>query len=80
MPRNIRNFWIESTVDGVATKYASGPKAKDGGFELTIKQRVKGNIVTAYRISGIALQTGELSIQVANGSSGRVLDESTSER
>ena len=37
MPRNVRNFWLNLSVDGKRTDVASGPVAKDGGFELRIK-------------------------------------------
>ena len=60
MPRNVRNFWIELTVDGKAQRIACGPQARDGGFELTVKMRDKGDIVTALHVSGRALQDGTL--------------------
>lgn len=44
MPRNVRNFWIELEVDGVQTKIATGPKSRDGGFQMVIRMREKGAI------------------------------------
>ena len=52
MPRNVRNFWIELSVDGRSSKIAAGPVNKNGGFELTIKQRDKGGIKDAFTIIG----------------------------
>lgn len=54
MPRNVRNFWIEVEIDGRTTKLAGGPRSKDGGFTLRIKQRSKGDIITPVHIEGKA--------------------------
>ena len=54
MPQNVRNFWIELSVDGKQTRVATGPRGKDGGFELTIRQRDKGDIITGMMIRGYA--------------------------
>lgn len=60
MPRNVRNFWLELSIDGSATRVETGPKAKDGGFKLVILQRDKGGIVRAMEIDGWARDNGEL--------------------
>lgn len=60
MPNNVRNFWIELTVDGVTKRIATGPRSKDGGFTLTILQRDKGEIVKAARIVGMATANGKI--------------------
>lgn len=52
MPRNVRNFWIEATIDGRSSKLEGGPQAKDGGFELTIRQRDKGAVTKVLTIRG----------------------------
>ena len=54
MPKNVRNFWIELTVDGKKTPIATGPRAADGGFELTVYQRNNGYIVNALTVLGRA--------------------------
>ena len=46
----VRNFWIEVTVDGRKTKIATGPRSKDGGMEITIKQRNNGSIDHALTV------------------------------
>lgn len=52
MPRNVRNFWIEATIDGRGSKLEGGPRAKDGGFDLKIFQRDKGKVTRVLRITG----------------------------
>jgi hypothetical protein len=54
MPRNVRNFWLELTVDGKKTRVATGPVRKDGGFDLVIKQRHKGQVMEVGEIYGRA--------------------------
>lgn len=46
----VRNFWIDASIDGRKTDLSGGPASKEGGMDVTIKQRSKGGIVTAYRI------------------------------
>jgi hypothetical protein len=43
-PRNVRNFWIQGEVDGKKEAIGTGPRRKDGGFDLDILIREKGNI------------------------------------
>lgn len=43
-PKNVRNFWVEITVDGLKKKLASGPRGKKGGFSARIFIREKGEI------------------------------------
>lgn len=60
MTRNVRNFWIDLSVDGRASSVETGPRSKDGGFSMTIYQRDEGDIVTAAKISGLARSDGSL--------------------
>ena len=41
----VRNFYLEADIDGMKTKVASGPKAKDGGMTVYLHQRDDGDIV-----------------------------------
>lgn len=68
MPRNVRNFWIELTIDGAAKRIET--RSKDGGFTLTILQRDKGGIIGALDIVGIAQRDGGLRL-VASSDCGR---------
>ena len=52
MPRNVRNFWIEGSVDGYKNNIGMGPQSKDGGFYLTIKQRDNGCVTDPCSING----------------------------
>ena len=55
MPRNVRNFWIELDVDGRKSRVATGPRRKDGGFEMTIYIRDLGEVASGLRVVGTAL-------------------------
>lgn len=59
-PRNVRNFWLELTVDGRTSRIETGPQAKDGGFSLVILQRDNGNILRAMEVDGFAQSDGKL--------------------
>ena len=49
-PQSVRNFWIEATIDGRKSRLEGGPVGKDGGMDVVIKMRDKGEIIVAYRI------------------------------
>lgn len=63
MPANVRNFWIEADIDGIASRVATGPRAKDGGFSLTVKQRDGGGIITALKVRGWIDSTGVIRLE-----------------
>jgi hypothetical protein len=42
MIRNVRNFWIAARADGGAS-VATGPRAADGGMDVTLFQRIAGS-------------------------------------
>lgn len=65
MPANVRNFWIELYVDGSKTQVATGPRAKNGGFSLTIRQRDKGGIITAIKVRGWVTHNGYLVVEAS---------------
>ena len=53
MPRCVRNFWIEASIDGRRSSFASGPRGRDGGFVLEIHLRERGCVCPSpVRISG----------------------------
>lgn len=66
MPRNVRNFWIQASIDGINTSVATGPRSKDGGFSLTIKQRDGGDIITALEVRGFVNRAGELVLEATS--------------
>lgn len=71
MPRNVRNFWVEGSAEGKATPVGFGPRSKDGGISLTIKQRDNGEVTTALQVVGIARQDGSLVLTIYKGHTGR---------
>lgn len=64
MPRNVRNFWLQLSVDGRETKVETGPQSKDGGFDLEILMRNRGEIERPIRVMGIAREDGSLELLV----------------
>ena len=76
----VRNWWIEADVDGRKTPLSGGPRSKDGGFQLTIYQRVKGNIDNPNRISGFTNRNGYLVCQFYSIKYKKIIHEFTSER
>lgn len=60
MPRNVRNFWIELDVDGSKSRVETGPRNKEGGFSMVIRQRDGGDISTALVLRGYVLSNGQL--------------------
>lgn len=74
MPANVRNFWIEASVDGIQSTIATGPRAKDGGFSLTVKQRDQGGIIVALKVRGWIDKDGVLTLEAdAMGKGDRTL-------
>lgn len=56
----IRNSYIQATVDGRKTRVTGGPRSKDGGMEVTITQRNKGEIATALRYHQVSDGNGRI--------------------
>ena len=56
----MRNWWIEVEIDGRKTKLVGGPRAKDGGFVLTVRQRDEGVSVEVMAVGGIVEPNGIL--------------------
>lgn len=69
MPRNVRNFWITLNIDGRETQIATGPVRKDGGFNLSVKMRDEGEILTALHVTGQATKDGALILRCKAGAS-----------
>lgn len=46
----VRNFWVESQVDGRRTPIKGGPARKDGGLDLQLFQREDGAITQPIEI------------------------------
>lgn len=72
MPRHVRNFWLEATIDGRQSVFTGGPQAKDGGFHLDIMQRSKGSSIRALRVEGFATSDGGICLSVFDATGTRV--------
>lgn len=73
MPRMVRNFWIQADVGH--RKMESGPRGADGGFDLLIRVRERGEVSgKVIRLTGRSIG-GELFIDMEgpNGQSKRLL-------
>lgn len=71
MPRNVRNFWVDLSVDGRANDIGTGPRSKDGGMDLDLYIRDKGHVVKALMIRCyVAYVDGALMMQVRDGEGG----------
>jgi hypothetical protein len=65
MPRNVRNFWVEVSVDGKQEKVATGPRNKEGGIYITVLMRENGDISDKKLIiEGSVTSAGELVLLV----------------
>lgn len=78
MPRCVRNFWVELDVDG-RSSIAAGPRAKEGGFLINIKQRDIGLVTNAATITGTVLECGSLVLTITD-KNGRIVHENLTVR
>lgn len=62
----VRNFWATVNVDGYKTEMAGGPKSKEGGLTVEVKQRDEGAKVTAVKVRCFE-KNGELFSEVSIG-------------
>jgi len=62
-PRIVRNFWLESSTDD-GRHVGTGPRAKDGGMDVTLYQRSAGSVTEALSILCRALPDGTLRVRV----------------
>jgi len=67
MPRNVRNFWVEVEVDGYKNPIKFGPREKDGGFEMVIKQRKEGKVAIGAYIRGFVTESGQIVLSIESG-------------
>jgi len=56
----VRNFWVETTVDGQKTILGGGPKSKTGGVEVRFLMRDKGGKKVVASVIGTADDEGNL--------------------
>lgn len=74
--RNVRNFWLELSVDGKQSRVDTGPRAKDGGFDLIVYVREDGDISDkSVHLRGRVGSDGTLQVNCTAPGSQRVLVE-----
>lgn len=67
MPRCVRNFWLDARIDGRRSRFASGPRSRDGGFVLDIYMRDRGGVPKEpLRVHG-QCRDGRLSVVIEDG-------------
>lgn len=76
MPRNVRNWWLDLTVDGRANPIQTGPRAADGGFALQLWQRSAGQIVPSLHIEG-RTREGIIMLRVRDARDGLIYEYPT---
>ena len=50
MPRNVRNFWVDLSVDGRKDSVGTGPREKTGGMDATFYIRKDGDVHFAFDV------------------------------
>jgi len=63
----IKNFYIDCEIDGRKSRLTGGPRAKDGGFNLTIYQRSDGEKIKALSVMGTVRANGDLALDILMG-------------
>ncbi|MFA5398285.1 MAG: hypothetical protein WC346_19895 [Methanogenium sp.] len=72
MPRNVRNFWLEASIDGRESSLSGGPRGKEGGFCLDIYIREMGTVKKALGIYGDEVR-GKLLLTIRDSETGEHL-------
>lgn len=64
MPRNVRNAWIDVTIDGRKSHLMGGPKSKTGGLHADISVRDQGSVVRAATVDIRADAEGRIMLRI----------------
>lgn len=76
----MRNFWVDCKIDGRKTDLCGGPRSKDGGMEIEVRQRDDGRSVVVCKIQcEYDSSTDEVVTYVKNGD-GNVIKEKRTKR
>jgi len=63
MPRNVRNSWVDLSVDG-RSDIGTGPASADGEMAARFFVRDKGNVVKSVTVLTLVLSDGSLLLRV----------------
>lgn len=55
----VQNFHVVATIDGRANDLTGGPRAKDGGIKVIVKQRDNGAIFDAVIVNSWVSRDGK---------------------
>jgi hypothetical protein len=77
MPRNVRNSWVDLSVDGRANDIGTGPRSSDGGMVAYFKVRDKGRVVNSVTVDCVACSDGTLYLRVFAPGEGCVFEHKT---
>ena len=76
----IRNWWIQTMIDGKGTK-STGPTRREDGFSLNVFQREGGESVLAVKIEGfVERQGGQLRLEIRDSEGKRIAEDVVTSR
>lgn len=78
MPRNVRNFWVDLSVDG-RSDIGTGPRSGYGGIYAQFYIRNKGDVAASITIDATARANGSLRLRVLDPE-GKCIFEQETER
>ena len=61
---SVRNFWMEGSIDGRESAVKGGPRNKEGGMTIYVKQREDGGIICPIKVDCSADSEGNLTTTV----------------
>ena len=76
MPRNVRNSWVDLSVDG-RNDIGTGPRAFDGEMRADFYVRDKGAIVPSITVETVACSDGTLYLRVFAPGEGCIFEHKT---
>lgn len=76
-PQNVRNFWINSRIDGLARNLSSGPAQPEGGMHTLIAQRHDGRLLLPKLEVYSSAEGPELYTRISLSSYGQFMPEGT---
>lgn len=65
----MRNFWLTADIDGRKTELAGGPRHREGGMFVEIRQRDEGSSVVACHI--LCYSAGDMLVTAIYDSNGK---------
>lgn len=74
----LRNFWLETEIDGRKTKLKGGPKSRTGGMRTKVYVRDQGTSVLACKI--ICRECGNDLIVMIYDKDGQLIHSNTTKR